>query len=84
MVWYDLLQDGMVWYCVEWNGLPQDEMVVLSNINSLTQTLHGHTRCWRSLQLARCLAKLPLSKLLPLVEPLAVLTDQQRMEQACR
>jgi hypothetical protein len=46
-------------------------MVVLSNLNSLTQTIHSHTKC---------LHKLPLSRLLPLVEPLAVLTDDQRLE----
>ena len=36
----------------------QDEMVVLSNLNSLTQSVHSHTRC---------LARLPLGRLLPLV-----------------
>ena len=53
-----------------WSGL-QDEMVILSNLNTLTQTIHSHTKC---------LHKLPLSRLLPLVEPLAVLTDEQRGE----
>ena len=33
-------------------------MVVLSNLNSLTQSVHSHTRC---------LARLPLGRLLPLV-----------------
>ena len=40
----------------------QDEMVVLSNLNSLTQSVHSHTRC---------LARLPLGRLLPLVGWLA-------------
>jgi hypothetical protein len=57
-----------------WSGL-QDEMVVLSNINSLTGALHGHTRC---------LARLPLARLTPLLEPLAVLTEEQRQEAAAR
>ena len=48
-------------------------MVVLSNLNSLTQSLHSHTRC---------LARLPLGRLLPLIEPLAVMTDEQRQEAA--
>ena len=53
----------------------QDEMVVLSNLNSLTQSLHSHTRC---------LARLPLGRLLPLIEPLAVMTDEQRQEAAAK
>ena len=69
-------------------------MVVLSNLNSLTQSVHSHTRC---------LARLPLGRLLPLVgwadcfecpktstttitqvEPLAVMTDEQRQEAAAK
>ena len=53
-----------------WTSL-QDEMVILSTLTSLSQSLQSHTRC---------VSKLPMSRLLPLLEPLTVLTDEQRLE----
>ena len=53
-----------------WTGL-QDEMVVLSNLTSLSQSLHSHTKA---------ISKVPLTKLMPALEPLTVMTDDQRQE----
>ena len=53
-----------------WTSL-QDEMVILSNLTSLTQTLQSHTRC---------VSRLPSSRLSSLLEPLTVLSDEQRLE----
>ena len=53
-----------------WTGL-QDEMVILSNLTSLSQALHAHTKC---------VSKVQLSKMLPLLEPLTIITDDQRLE----
>ena len=53
-----------------WTGL-QDEMVVLSNLTSLSSSLQSHTKC---------ISKLPMSRLMPLVEPLTIMTDDQRQE----
>ena len=46
-------------------------MVVLSNLTSLSQSLQSHHRC---------VSRLPSSRLLPLLEPLSLLTDDQRLE----
>ena len=57
-----------------WTGL-QDEMVVLSNLTSLSQSLHSHTKC---------LSKLPMSRLSAALEPLTIITDEQRLELTSR
>ena len=57
-----------------WTGL-QDEMVVLSNLTSLSQSLHSHTKC---------LSKLPMSRLSAALEPLTIITDEQRQELTSR
>ena len=46
-------------------------MVVLSNLTSLSSSLQCHTKC---------ISKLPMSRLMPLVEPLTIMTDDQRQE----
>ena len=46
-------------------------MVVLSNLTSLSQTLHSHTKC---------ISKLPMSRLMLHLEPLTIITDDQRQE----
>ena len=46
-------------------------MVVLSNLTSLSQSLHTHTKA---------ISKVPLTKLMPLLEPLTIMTDDQRLE----
>ena len=52
-------------------SLSQDEMVILSNLTSLSQSLQSHTRC---------VSRLPSSRLTSILEPLTVLTDEQRLE----
>ena len=46
-------------------------MVVLSNLTSLSQSLHSHHRC---------VSRLPASRLLPSLEPLTITTDEERLE----
>ena len=46
-------------------------MVILSNLTSLSQSLQSHHRC---------VSRLPSSRLLPLLDQLSPLTDDQRLE----
>ena len=48
-------------------------MVVLSNLTSLSQSLQSHHRC---------VSRLPQSRLLPLLEQLNILTDEERLEES--
>ena len=51
--------------------MSQDEMVVLSNLTSLSQSLQSHHRC---------VSRLPPSRLQPLLEQLTITTDDERLE----
>ena len=51
--------------------MSQDEMVVLSNLTSLSQSLQSHHRC---------VSRLPPSRLQSLLEQLTITTDDERLE----